>query len=170
MRTAVWVVLAVLAQMLVASIGARLSFFHVLPDAMIVATVFMALHRTPVQTAIGALVLGYVFSRQALAPSGLYETALVAMGILVYIASDSLMMRGPVFFALMSGAAAMIHQLLVTGLSLVFADGVGFYGLPTVSLLPCGLSTTLLAALCHKPMLALERRLLPERHQEVLWR
>ena len=170
MRTAVWVVWAVLVQMLVTAIGARLSFFHVLPDAMIVATVFLAWHRSPVQTATGALVLGYVFGRQALAPSGLYETALVAMGVLVYVVSDSLMMRGRVFFALTSGAAAMAYQLLVTGLSLVFADGVGFYGLPTVSLLPCGLLTAALAALCHKPMLALERRLMPERHQEMLWR
>jgi len=166
---AAWVAIGWLGVTLTTALGARLGVSHVMPDAAVVTIVFLAFRRHPAQVVLVALALGYLSGRQALAPVGLHEVALILCALTVYFGAGNLAGSGARFFALTSGGAVMLYHLLVYLLASSLGGRAHFAGWGTATLLPTGLITALLALVAEAPMAAIERRLSPSEHEELSW-
>lgn len=170
MRTTIWITLGWIGVTFWTAIGARIAPGSVIPDAAIVALVFLGLRREPIPVVISAVVLGYLIGRQAMAPVGLHETAMVGCAIGVYMVSGHLVGSGRLFFALVAGAAEIGFHILLYGLAYVVGGRAGFVSLATAVLVPSAIATSLLAWVVYPWMVRLERRLSPERHEGLAWR
>ena len=170
MRNLAWVVVGWAGVVFWSAVSSRLRVGHLVPDAAVVTIVFLALRREPVIVTMTALALGYLVGREALAPVGLHETALVGCAVGVYITSGALTGSGPLFFAAMSGGVTIFYHLLLFLLLFVFRGTAGFSSLSSAVLLPNALLTTLLALLSYGGLSALERRLATDRREALSWR
>ena len=166
-----WVYVAVgwLAMAMWTAIGSRLGMGHVLPDAAVVTVVFVAIRREPIPVTLCALALGYLAGRQALAPVGLHETALVACALVVYMTAGSVAASGVAFFALASGGTVMLYHLLLFILTRVFGGAAGFAGWATAMLVPDAVATAALALVSHPVLAAIERRISADQREELSW-
>lgn len=169
MRVAAWIVLGWLAMTLQTAMAVHLAPGYVMPDPVVVVVVFLALRREPVSVALMALALGYLVGRQALAPTGLHEVAMVVTAVGVYIIAGHLAGNGTLFFAMICGVAVMSYHLLVYALLLVVRGHAGFATWATALLVPQALLTSVLALVSHRPMAALEARLSPRQHEGLTW-
>ncbi len=169
MRTALWILLAWLGVTFWTGLAARLSPGHVFPDAAIIAVCFVALHHKPIPAVTTALVLGYLIGRQAAAPVGLHETALVSCAIVVYLTSGKLAGSGAFFFAPACGAALIGYHLLLFAALLLGGGQAGFASWATAVLLPNAGATGLLALISYRPMLWLESRLAEKPRAGLQW-
>jgi hypothetical protein len=169
-RHIAWILLGWLGVSFWSAVGARICVGHIIPDAALVTIVFLALRREPIQVALSALVLGYLVGRQALSPLGLHETALMACGLSVYVASGHIAGSGALFFAAASAVATLVHHVLLLVLTMTIYGHVGFSSWATALLLPSALATGLLAWLSHPWMIRLEKRLTPEVREGLTWR
>ncbi|HET6344738.1 MAG TPA: hypothetical protein VFH51_07385, partial [Myxococcota bacterium] len=124
----------------------------------------------PIPLAFTGMVLGYLVGRQALAPVGLHEIALVLCSVGVYLAAGHLSGSGALFFALTSGVAVVAYHLIIFGLLLWQRGHAGFSSWATALLLPSALATAFVALLCHGPMVWLERRLTQDKREGLAWR
>lgn len=170
MRNIAWVAVGWVGLVFWSAVCSRLRLSHLVPDAAVVTVVFLALRREPLLVTLTALALGYLAGRQAVAPIGLHEAALVATAIGVYLASGALTGSGPLFFAAVSGGAAMGYHLVLYLLLLAFRGTAGFPTWWTATLVPSGLATGLLAVMSYAGLAALERRLAYDRHEALSWR
>ena len=170
MRTAVWIVLGWMGMTFWTAVAARLAPAHLLPDAAIVVVTFVALRREPIPVAVVALSLGYLAGRQAGAPTGLHEVALVVCAVTVYQISGPLAGEGAVFHALVAGGAATGYHLLTYVLLFLVRGTAGFPGLASALLVPAAMLTALLALISYAPMMWLENRLVPPQREGLAWR
>ncbi|MEE8410212.1 MAG: hypothetical protein V3T05_11445 [Myxococcota bacterium] len=170
MRTVAWITLGWLGVTFWTALGARIAPGGVIPDAAIVALVFLGLRREPIPVVVSAIVLGYLVGRQAMAPVGLHETAMVACAIGVYMVSGHLVGSGPLFFAMVAGAAEIGFHILLYGLAYLVGGRAGFVSWATAVLVPSAGATGLLALISYPWMIRLERRLSTERHEGLVWR
>lgn len=169
MRTAVWIALGWLGVTFWTALSSRLGVGHVMPDAAIVTVVFVALRREPWAVAITALALGYLVGRQAVAPVGLHETALVACAVVVYVTSGHIAGGGPAFFAAASAVAVAGYHVLLFALTVAGRGDAGFSSWATAVLVPDALLTALLALFSHPWMAWLDLKLAPEKHEGLAW-
>lgn len=169
MTVFVWVAYGWAWVTVLTAFGARFQCAHVLPDAVAATVVFLAFRRTPVQVCLTTLMLGYLLGRQAVAPVGLHETALVVTGLFIYLAAGNLAGSGVLFFALASGGAAMLYPLLTKLVAWLFGNEIHFTGWATASLLPMGLATAVFALATHWFMARVDKRLEPAQREELSW-
>ena len=141
-----------------------------MPDVAILVTVFIAMRREPMPLTLTALALGYCVGRQALAPVGLHETALVTVAIGVYLAAGNLVGSGGLFFGFTCAVAAMAYHAVVFALLFWQRGSAGFSSWATAILVPSGLATCMAAFICHPFMLWLERRLTQDKREGLTWR
>ncbi|OGR08451.1 MAG: hypothetical protein A2341_17310 [Deltaproteobacteria bacterium RIFOXYB12_FULL_58_9] len=170
MRHAVWIALGWLGVTFWTSLAARLSFGHLVPDAAVVTVVFLALRREPVVVTATALAIGYLVGRQALAPVGLHEVALVGCAVIAYLASGHIAGSGPAFLAVASAMGLVAYHVLLYLLLSLGRDQVGFSSWATAMLLPNAVITGVLAFVSYPGLAALERKLTPETHEGLAWR
>ena len=170
MKTVLWVILGFVGTTVVTALGARLSVGQVLPDCAVIVVTFLATRREPAAFASAAAALGYLVGRQALAPTGLHETALVLCAVGVYAVVGQLMISGPWFFAWACGLAVMGYHLTLYLLAYWIMGQAHFASWATALLVPSALATFALARLLHPAMQWLDRRLLqPRRGKELGW-
>ncbi len=170
MRTLTFLLVGILGATLCAAVGARLSVYHVLPDISVIIIVFVSLRREPALIAATALSLGYMTARQALAPAGLHECALVLTAVGTFLSAASLAGSGALFFALTCGVAVMAYHALLFLLMLWSRGEVGFASWAAAALLPNALATCCLALLLHPWLLRLDRRLAQDKREGLTWR
>ena len=140
-----------------------------MPDMTVIVVCFLALRRDPVSLTVVATFLGYLAGRQALAPSGLHETALIFTALGVYFAAGSLAGGGGLFFAFASGVAVMCYHALLFVLIYWQRGMAGFASWATAMLVPDGLATCFVALLCYLPMCWLDRRLTQDKREGLAW-
>jgi len=167
--TLAWVAFGSLGVTLVTAICSRVGFAHLVPDVAVITVVFLAQRRSPAQVVVVALTLGYLCGRQALAPVGLHEVALILTALVVYFGVGSLAGSGARFFALTCGGAVAVHDLILYVLALIFGGHAHFASWPAASLVPSGAVTGVLALALLRPMTALEHRLTPVQHEALSW-
>jgi hypothetical protein len=170
MRNIAWVAVGWVGIVFWSAVCSRLRLSNIVPDAAVVTVVFLALRREPLLVALTALALGYFAGRQAAAPIGLHETALVATAVGVYLASGAFTGSGPLFFATVSAGAAMGYHLMLFLLLVVFRGTAGFPSWWTATLVPSGVATGALALASYAGLAALDRRLTTERREALSWR
>jgi hypothetical protein len=169
MNVLVYTVLGWLGMAFWTAVGTRVNVGHVLPDAAVVTVVFVALHREPIPVTITALLLGYLAGRQALAPIGLHETALVACALVVYMTAGNLAGGGTRFFVLACGGTVMLYHVILYVVARTLGGGAGFASWATASLVPAALTTAVLAWVMRPLLAAVERRLSAEDREELSW-
>jgi len=169
MSVVVYVVLGWLCVTFWTAVGTRLCFAHILPDAAVITVVFVATRREPIPVTITALALGYLAGRQALAPVGLHEAALVACALGVYMTAGNLAGSGTLFFALATGGTVMLYHLVLYIVARAVGGTAGFSGWATASLIPSALATAALALLMSPILAVVERRLSAEDREELSW-
>lgn len=170
MRHVFWLFFGWLGVVLCCAVGSRLVVGHVIPDLAIITVVFLALRREPMTLALSAVVLGYLVGRQALAPTGLHEVALVSCAITIYALSGRIAGSGAIFFGALTTVTLMLYHLILFGLLISFRGRAGFASLATTLVIPSAIATGLLAFLLYPAMNALEKRLSPEPHEGLTWR
>ena len=170
MRIAVWVLIAWLATSFWTAVASRLGPAHLLPDCAVIVVAFVALRREPIPVVLTAVLVGYWVGRQAAAPIGLHETALVLCAIAVYNVSGQLTGSGGLFFAFVSGSTVIGFHLAVFLLLAWVRGAAGFSSWATALYLPSAIATSLLAWVSYRPMLWLEGRLTVEQREGLQWR
>ncbi len=170
MKNLAWVLLGWTGVVFWSSVGTRIGWYHLMPDAAVMTVVFLALRREPLLVTLTALTLGYLVGRAAVAPIGLHETALVGCAIGVYLASGALTGSGAWFFGIVCGGATMAYHLALYGLLWGARGEPAFSGLATAMLVPSGLVTALLGVVSYPVLNALDRRLTADRHEALSWR
>jgi hypothetical protein len=169
MNVVVYVAIGWLTMAFWTAVSARFTLGHVVPDAAVVTLVFVALRREPIPFTLTAVALGYFAGRQALAPMGLHEAVLVACALTVYLTAGNLAGSGAGFFALASGGTVMLYHLLLYVLARTVGGHAGFTGWATAMLVPSGAATAVLALVSHPLLSAIERRLSPDKREELSW-
>ncbi len=169
MKTAAWVGIGFVAMAVWSAVGSRAGATHLFPDAVAITVAFVALRREPIPTAAAALALGYLAGRQALAPVGAHEATLVLCAVGVYMISGRLAGSGALFFGVVAGATQIAYHGTLFLLSYAAQGNAGFTSLATALLLPGALVTGLVAVLSYPVMMRIERRLMPEVHEELSW-
>jgi hypothetical protein len=168
-RTSAWIGLGALAMVFWSAVAARVAPAHVAVNAVVIVVVFTALKREPIPVAITALVLGYIEGRQAGAPTGACETALVFCAVASYMFSGQFAGSGAAFFSFVTGIATMGYQLTLFVLLYAGRGTAGFPSWATAALLPSGLATALVALLSYHAMAWLDGKLTTERRQDLGW-
>jgi hypothetical protein len=168
-RSVAWITLGWLGTAFWTAVGSRVSLGHVIPDAALITVAFIAVRREPIPVVGSALLLGYLVGRQALAPTGAHEVALVACAIGCYMASGQIAGSGTLFFALLAGAATMAYHAVLFFLLASGRGAAGFSGWATAALVPSGLATAVVALLAYRPMLWLDGKLATERREDLGW-
>ncbi|MBI3180188.1 MAG: hypothetical protein HYZ27_11030 [Deltaproteobacteria bacterium] len=169
MKTAAWVGIGFVAMALWSAAGARSGATHLFPDAAVITVTFVALRREPIPTAAAAFILGYFSGRQALAPVGVHEAALVLCAAGVYMTSGRLAGSGALFFGGIAAATQIVYHGTLFLLAYLAAGNAGFASLWAALLLPGALVTGVVAVLSYPLMIRVERRLVPEGHEELSW-
>ena len=170
MRTALWIVLGALGVAVWSAVGACGDWGHVMPDAAVMTVAFLAVRRNPLSLAATAVALGYVVGRQALAPVGLHESAMVLCALGLQLVAGHLVGSGAVFFAAVAAGSVVAYHVLLAVLLWLGGAAVGFSSLATSLLLPSAAVTFLLALVSHPVMLRLEQVVTPARREELSWR
>lgn len=155
---------------MLSALSSRLVLAHIMPDMAVIVIVFLALRREPVPLVMAALALGYIVGRQALAPSGLHETALVVCAVGVYLVAGNIAGSGGLFFALAAGMAVMFYHVVLFLLIYWQRGSAGFASWAAAILLPSAFCTALAALICHPFMMWLEKRLTQDKREGLLWR
>lgn len=168
-RALAFIGVAFLMVALISAAAARLAPGYVFPDAAVVVIVFVGLRREPIVVVAIALAIGYLVGNLALSPPGLYETAAVAAGFLVYLVSGHLAGGGALFFAGLCAATTVFMQLLLMLLLYWGLGHAGFASFSTSLLLPQALATAVLGALAFAPLRWLDRRMAPEQRGVLPW-
>ena len=170
MRTAAFIALAAICATLCSALSARLVAGHMCPDVCLIVVVFVSLRREPLAIATTALCLGYFTARQALAPTGLFESSLLLMGIGTYVSAGSLSGSGALFFALTCAVVAGVYQALVFVLLYWQLGHAGFSSPATATLVVPSLCTGLMALLLQPLLQAVDRRLTRDKRPGLAWR
>jgi hypothetical protein len=170
MRTLIWILVGWLSVAFWTAVGSRFALGHVIPDMAVITIVFLALRREPIVLAVSAICLGYLVGRQAVAPVGLHESSLVACAVAVYLVAGHLAGSGGFFFAMVSGAAAMLHHAILFLLVYWMRGSAGFSSWATAILLPSGFATFVVSWASYPFMQWLERRFTQDRSEELSWR
>ena len=170
MRAAVWVLLGGLGVSVWTGLGVAWAPGHVIPDVAVIVVFFLGMRLGPVPLCVAALSLGYFVGRQALAPGGLHEAALIGCAVGVYRMSGSFVGGGSLFFGVAAAVVAVLyHSLLFVMVSLVWGEA-SFSSWATAALIPGAVATGILGALAYRPMSWLDQRLTPKHREGLLWR
>lgn len=170
MRIAIWIAIGWFGVTLDTALALRLGPAYIFPDAAVVVLVFLSLHRQPIPMAIAAAAFGYLVGRQAGAPVGLHESAMVITAIGVYVVAGHLAGSGALFFGMITAAATVGYHAALFVLLYVFRGEVGFSSWATTILLLNGLATGTMALIFHRPMQWIERKMAVETYEGLQWR
>lgn len=170
MRTAVWVAIGWFGVTLDTALALRLGPAHVFPDAAVVVLVFLGLYREPIPVAIAAVAFGYLVGRQACAPVGLHESAMVITAIGVYVVAGNVAGSGALFFGTITMGATVGYHVTLFSLLYVFRGDAGFSSWATTILVFDAAATGTVALILHRPMQWLERKMAVSSREGLQWR
>ena len=149
----------------------RIAFEYVIPDFALITIAFVALKRNMQALVWVTFCLGYIAGQQALAPTGLHESAMTLTGLTVYFALGHLTADNRFFFAFLSGITVMVYHVFLFSISTVFAEHTFFSSWATAILFPTGLLTALVALLAYPFLEWFESRISSEKQEVFLsWR
>lgn len=170
MRATVWILLGALGTLVAAACASRLHVAHLLPNVALVVVVFLAMRRRIAEVSLVALALGYLVGAQALAPVGLHELALVAVGLGAGVVGGSLRATGKNYVACVSGLGDVAYHVLLLLLLMSQDRPVGFSSWPAALLVPQAALTAALAWALHPALHRLDLALTPRGPVGLSWR
>ncbi|MCK5688100.1 hypothetical protein KAI87_02460 [Myxococcota bacterium] len=162
MITLAWVALGYMGVVFWAALSPWLLPWHLVPDAALVTVVFLAPKREMLPTLVISFFLAYLVGRLALAPFGLYETALALTALVVYRMAGHLVGAGAAFFGLLVGSATLGYHLLLMVLCYLGEEGMISSTRTLSAVVPAMIVNAVLAMLMFYPMMKLEQNLTPK--------
>ena len=142
-----WIILGWIGYLSCNAFYTRIGFEYVIPDFAVIIVAFIAMRRNMLALVLVTFCLGYLAGRQALAPTGLHESAMTLAGLSLYFALGHLTVDNRFFFALLSGVTVMTYHVFLFSISSFFAEHTHFSSWATAILFPTGLTTAIFALL-----------------------
>lgn len=170
MRFVAWALMGWLATLLVSALAARVPTAHIMPNAVLVVVMFLAVRKEAPQTVTTAVILGHVVGTLALAPTGLHETALAIVALGAFLVSGNLSIGGSVFLGCMCLMGDVAYHILLVLLLIWQGHAVGFASWATAALLPQACLTGLCGWAMYHPFVRLDESLAPQREEGLQWR
>ncbi|MDP7040863.1 MAG: hypothetical protein QGI45_17035 [Myxococcota bacterium] len=166
-----WIILGWIGYLCCNAFHTRIGFEYVIPDFAIIIVAFIALRRNMLALVWVTFCLGYIAGRQALAPTGLHESAMTLAGLSIYFALGHLTLDNRFFFAFLSGVAVITYHLFLFSISWSFAEYTHFSSWATAMLFPAGLATAGFALLGYPFLRWIDYRISSEAQEVFLsWR
>lgn len=170
MRLFAWIVVGFLATVIMSALAARLPWAHVMPNMALIVVVFLAMRKEAPEICFVAVALGHVVGLQALAPTGLHETALALIALGAFLISGNLSATGSLYVGCVACISDVAYHIALVLLLVWQGYEVGFSSWATAALLPQAVFTGLCGWALYRPLEYLDETLTPRRTEGLQWR